>query len=254
MSSLAISSIVFACIFGGALIGMLLRICLPEGQLNAESKDVIKLAAGIIATMTALVLGLLVASAKTSFDAQRDGLAQLSASVIYLDRVLAHYGPESQDARETLRSSIADLIERTWPRVQSSGKQTDGLSATAGRYEGLFDQVQTLTPKTDAQRALQAEALSLVKEIGRTRWSIFAHKGSSIPVPFFVVMVSWLMLTLACFSLFARPSATVVAALLVCSLVVSSAIFLISELDRPFHGIIQISSAPLQNALEQLGK
>src|SRR5229473_5835180 len=102
MSSLAISGIVFACIFGGTLLGMLLRSFLHEKHLSSESKDLVKLAMGLIGTMTALVLGLLIASAKSSFDTQRNGLAQLSANIIFLDRVLAHYGPEAKGAREML--------------------------------------------------------------------------------------------------------------------------------------------------------
>ena len=90
MSSLAIGGIVFACIFGGALLGMLLRAILPDEHFSAETKDLVKLGMGLVGTMTALVLGLLVASAKGAFDAQRSGLAQLSGNVIFLDRILAH--------------------------------------------------------------------------------------------------------------------------------------------------------------------
>src|SRR6516164_1693898 len=103
MSSLAISCIVFACILGGTLLGMMLRTFLPEKHLSGESKDLVKLGMGLIGTMTALVLGLLIASAKSSFDTQRNGLAQLSANIIFLDRILAHYGPEAKESREQLR-------------------------------------------------------------------------------------------------------------------------------------------------------
>jgi hypothetical protein len=254
MSSLTIGAIVFACTFGGAVVGMLLRGYLSEQQLNSETKDVIKFSIGIIGTMAALVLGLLVGSAKATFDTQREGLAELSASVVYLDRVLAHYGPDAEEARKTLQSSVADMIERVWPNRREEGRSAGGTADATGRYEGIFDQVEALTPKTDAQRALQEAAIDLVKDIGRTRWSLFAHQGGSISVPFFVVVVLWFTLILAAFGLFAPPNPVVVAALLVCSLVLSSAIFLISELDQPFHGIIQIPSAPLENALKELGK
>src|SRR5436309_16009265 len=115
MNPLPVSGIVFACVFGGAILGMILRAFLPEKHLSAESKDLVKLGMGLIGTMTALVLGLLVASAKGSFDTQRNGLAQLSANIIMLDRVLARYGTESKDARETLRASVADMLQQTWP-------------------------------------------------------------------------------------------------------------------------------------------
>jgi hypothetical protein len=253
MSSLAISGIVFACILGGALIGMLLRSLLPEEHMSAESRDLVKLGMGLIGTMTALVLGLLVASAKGSFDTQRNGLAQLSANIIMMDRTLARYGTESASAREMLRASVADMLERNWPGESSQPGPTE-KGGTQGRYEGFFDKIQELTPKNDAQRALQAQAMKVATDTAQTRWLLFAQRSRSIPVPFLVVLVSWLALLLASFSLFAPRNALAFLTLLVCALAVSSAIFLILELDQPFSGTLQISSAPLRNALAQLGR
>ena len=233
---------------------MILRAFLPEHHLSAESKDVVKLGMGLIGTMTALVLGLLIASAKSSFDTQRNGLAQLSANIILLDRALAHYGPESKDAREMLRASVADMLQHTWPQENPQSGQAAAKVRTEGRYEGLYEKIQELAPKNDAQRALQAQALKTGADIAQMRWLMFAQKGSSIPTPFLVVMVCWLTLILASFSLFAPSNATVFSTLLVCALAVSSAVFLILELDRPFEGMIQISSAPLRAALAQLGR
>src|SRR5262245_38382431 len=254
MSPLAISGIVFACIIGGIVLGMILRAILPEKHLSAETKGLVNLGMGLIGTMTALVLGLLIASAKGSFDTQRNGLAQLSGNVIVLDRALAHYGMESKDAREMLRGSVADMLRRTWPEESPEPDRTEGRSATEGRYEGLFENIQALAPKTDAQRAWQALALKTATDIAQARWLLFAQKGSAIPTAFLAVMVCWLSLILASFSLFAPPNATVFITLLICALAVSSAVFLVLELDRPFNGMIQISSAPLRNALAQLGR
>jgi len=254
MSSLAISGIVFACIFGGIVLGMLLRALLPEKHLSSETKDLVKLGMGLIGTMTALVLGLLIASAKSSFDTQRNGLAQLAGNVVVLDRALAHYGTEAKEAREMLRASVADMLERTWPGENPQAGPAAARSATEGKYEGLYEKIQELTPQNDAQRAFQAQALKTAMDMAQSRWLLFAQKGSSIPTPFLVVMVAWLTLILASFSLFAPPNGTVFITLLICALAVSSAIFLILELDRPFDGIIQISSAPVRSALEQLGR
>jgi hypothetical protein len=254
MSSISISCIVFACIFGGTLLGMILRAVLPEHHLSAETKDVVKLGMGLIGTMTALVLGLLIASAKSSFDTQRNGLTQLSANFILLDRALAHYGPESKDARDMLRASVADMLRHTWPQEDPQSGQAEAKMGTEGRYEGLYEKIQGLAPKNDLQRALQAQALKTGADIAQMRWLMFAQKGSSIPTPFLVVMVCWLTLILASFSLFAPSNPTVFTTLLVCALAVSSAVFLILELDRPFDGRIQISSAPLRSTLEQLGR
>jgi hypothetical protein len=254
MSSLTISCIIFACIFGGTLLGMMLRAILPEEHLSAESKDIIKLGMGLIGTMTALVLGLLVASAKSSFDTQRTGLAQLAGNVIFLDRALAHYGTEAKDVREMLRASVADMLQRTWPEENAPSGQTEAKSGTEGRYEELYDKIQEIAPQTDSQRAFQAQAMKTALDMGQARWVLFAQKGRSIPTPFLVVMVAWVTLLLGSFSLFAPRNATVVITLLICALAISSAVFLILELDQPFNGMIQISSAPLRHALAQLGR
>src|SRR6516162_5321823 len=115
MSSMAISWIVFGVVFGGALLGMALRRLLPEHQLSPDSKDVVKLGMGLIGTMAALALGLLIASAKSSFDTQRNGLAQLSANVTLLDRILAQYGPVTKECREQLRETVATMLDQFWP-------------------------------------------------------------------------------------------------------------------------------------------
>jgi len=254
MNSLTVSYIVFGCIFAGILIGMILRAVLHEKHLSAESKDLIKLGMGLIGTMTALVLGLLIASAKSSFDTQRNGLAQLSGNVIFLDRILARYGPETSDTRTILRASVADMLQRTWPAENPASGPTPAKSGTEGRYEGLYEKIQELAPKSEAQRTLQAQALKTATDIGQARWILFAEKGSSIPTPFLVVMVAWLALILASFSLYAPPKPIVVLTLLICALAVTSAVFLILELDQPFGGMIQVPSAPLRSALTQLGR
>jgi hypothetical protein len=244
------SGIVFLCIFGGALLGMILRGLLPEPHLSPESKDVVKLGMGLIGTMSALVLGLLIASAKSSFDSQRNGVAQMAGNFIFLDRVLAHYGPEAKDAREKLRHSVASIVDRMSPAESSSATFQEGAP---GGSESLYEKFQGLSPKTESQRALQAQALKTGTDIAQSRWSLFAQRGSSIPTPFLAVLVFWLAIIFASFSLFAPRNATVLATLFVCSLSVAGAIFLILELDRHFGGVIQISDAPLREALAQLG-
>jgi hypothetical protein len=254
MSSLAISGIVFACIFGGAVLGMILRAILPEKHWSSESQDIVKLGMGLIGTMTALVLGLLIASAKSSFDTQRNGLAQLSGNVIALDRALAHYGKQSKDARKMLSDSVDDMRRRTWPQEYSEAGQKEAKSGTEGRYEALFEMILELKPENDAQRVFQTQAIKIVMDIAQARWVLFAQKGSSIPAPFLVILVFWLTLLFGSFSMFARPNVTVVVVMLLCALSVSAAIFLILELDRPFDGLIQISSDPLDRAFDKLGQ
>jgi hypothetical protein len=247
----SIGWIVLACVFGGALLGMALRPILPEHHLSAESKDVIKLGMGLTAMMSALVLALLTNSAKSSYDAQRNEVTQLSANIILLDRVLAHYGPEAKEARDLVKLSAAGMTDRIWPENRSGLAQLAPNTAVA---EGFFDKIQELSPQNEVQRSLQAQAIKTSIDIGQARLLLLEQGGRSIPMPFLALLVFWLTIIFLSFGLFAPPNATVIVTLFLCALSVSGAIFLIMELDRPFGGLIQISAAPLRDAIVHLGK
>ena len=251
MGSLAIRLIVFACIFGASLLGLFLRGVLPENHLRADSKDTVRLGMGMIATMAALVLGLLVASAKNFYDTQSSELTQLSANVILLDRVLAHYGQETKEVRDLLRGAVARTLDLIWHRDHQDHSQ---MAPTAGGSEILYDKIQALSPTTDVQRTLKAQASSMAVDLGKLRWLMFEQGTTGISKPLLVVLVLWLAIVFTSFGLFAPPNATVVATLFLCALSVSGAIWLILEMYAPYGGLIQISSAPLREALAHLGQ
>ena len=251
MSPIVISWIIFGCVFGGALLGMLLRKLLPEHHLDADSKSVVNLGMALIATMSALVLGLLIASAKSSFDAQRSEFIQMSANVIQLDRILARYGPETEEARDVLRRAALSL-DQNWSEDASRSAKLDS-SATRAAGASFYEKIQELAPSNDFQRSLQGQALQTALDLGKARSLLLEQTGSSIPTPFLVVLVFWLAVIFISFGLFAPYNATVITTLLVCALSVSGAIFLILELDSPFAGLLQISDIPLRDAIAHLG-
>jgi len=250
-NSTVVSLLVFTCVFGGALFGLFLHGALPQHHFTPDSKDVIKLGMGLVATMSALVLGLLVASAKNLYDAQSGALTSMSAKVVLLDRILAHYGPETAEARSHLRVSIAQILERMWPKGRASRAH---LEAPETDNERLIDQIQKLAPKDDAQRSLKSQALDILLGLGQTRWLWFTQGVTSISLPMLIMLVFWLTTLFISFGLLAPSNATVICILSVSALSVSGAIFLILELYTPYKGVIQISSAPLRAALTQLGK
>ena len=254
MSALLVAAIVLACVFGGALFGMVLRGLLPAAHLSEESKDVVRLGTGLVATMAALVLGLLVASAKGSYDTQKDGLDAIAANLTLLDTVLQQYGPPAQDARANLRRTVAGAMARLWP-ADAAQEPTLGAPETTAAGKSLHAQLLALTPATDMQRALQTQALQIGPERARTRLLLVAqHESTAISGVFLVILTFWLVVLFTSFGLFAPRNATVVTALLISALSVSGAIFLILELDQPFTGVIQISSAPLRSAFAHLGE
>ena len=230
---------------------MLLRKLLPEHHLDADSKSVVNLGMALIGTMSALVLGLLIASAKSSFDAQRGEFTQMSANIIQLDRILARYGPDTQEARDVLRRAALSL-DQNWSEDTSRSERLDS-SATRAAGASFYEKIQELAPGNDFRRSLQGQALQIASDLGRTRSLLLEQAGSSIPTPFLVVLVFWLSVIFTSFGLFAPYNATVVATLFVCALSVSGAIFLILELDSPFGGLIQISDIPLRDAIAHLG-
>ena len=250
MGSVAISLIVFACVFGGAVFGMFLRAALPPHHLSADSRDVVKLGMGLVATMSALVLGLLVSSAKTFYDGQSTELTEISARIVMLDRVLAHYGPETKEARDLLRGVVVRAIDRIWPQ---EGTRTSEVHPSSGA-EVVYDKIQALSPKDDKQRSLQAQALSIATGLGQTRWLMYEQRTNSVSKPLLVVLVFWLTVIFSSFGLFAPRNATVTVALLVSGVSVSGAIFLILEMYTPYSGLIEISSASLRFALAHLGQ
>jgi Na+/H+ antiporter NhaC len=251
MSSLTIGLVVFGCVFGGALLGVFLRTILPHHHLSSDSKDTVKVGMGLVGTMAALVLGLLVASAKGSYDAQSAELTQMSANVAILDRMLALYGPEAKEARAQLPGVVTRVLHQLWPQGGPGAVQS-GPTAAAG--ESIYTAIQGLSPTSDRQRSLQSQALSVVADIGKTRWLMYEQATTSISLPLLVILVLWLTAIFISFGLFAPSNATVIISLFVSALSVSGAILLILEMYTPFAGFIRISDAPLRAALAHLGQ
>jgi len=250
MSPVETSSIVFVCVLAGALLGMLLRKLLPEHHLSDNSQNIVMLAMGLVAAMTALVLGLLISSAKSAFDALSSEITSTSSKIIFLDHTLALYGPETKEARHLLRDAMAGVLNRMESKESANLRQWQ-TSTRDG--DALYEEVQGLLPKDDRQRSLKAEALSILLEIRQTRWLMYAQESTSMSVPMLIILVSWLTALFMSFGLFAPVNGTVAASLLVSALSVSCAILLILEMYAPYHGLIRLSGEPLRAALTQMG-
>jgi len=249
MAPITISLLAFILALVGVFLGSVMQRVLPEGHLSSDSKEVVKLSIGVVATLAALVLGLLVASAKSTYDARESEINQITAYVILLDNLLAKYGHEAQSARSTLRRAIPPVVDRIWREGQTG--QTGTFKATP-EGEAFYQQVQDLQPTNDMQRGLQARIVQVTNDLMQARFVLFSHLGSSIPLLFLAVLLLWMIILFAGFSLMAPANATTLASLVICALSVSGAIFLILELDQPFAGMMMISSGPLRDALPTL--
>lgn len=253
MSSLSIALIVFGCVLFSALFSMLLRAILPEHHLSRDTRDVVMVTMGLIATMVALVLGLLISSAKTSFDLENNGIQQTAANIIKLDRALARYGPETKEIREKFQRLIALRIQQVWPEGISTAEKMDTPERTRAN-EDILSAIHNLSPKTETQRELQSRAQQIALDMMGARWLMLVQAVNTVPPLFLVLVIFWLCILFGGFGLFAPRNGTVIVAFVLCGLAISSAIFLILEMNNPLGGMIKVSSLPLRYALSQLGQ
>jgi hypothetical protein len=247
---LIISAIAFVLVLGGALLGMYSRKITSADHLRDDVKDVVRLSTGLIGTIAALVLGLLIASAKNSYDARVTQFKQITANVILLDLLLEQYGPDTQNLRTMLRIGVPIIVERITNEGRSGKPAPFETTSEAQRF---IARIQDLKPNTEAQHALQTRVVNAAIQLAQSRLALFTQAHDSIPAPFLTILIFWLTIIFASFGLFVRPVPIVVATFVVGALSVSGALFLILEMDQPFEGLFQISTETLSNALAPLG-
>ena len=247
---LIIGIIVFAVISTGALVGYALRQYLPKRYLCEETKSTVSVSMAVVATFSALVLGLLISNASASFNALGGEVTTLSAQILRLDRLLGRYGPETRLARETLREyaelKTADLFPDNQADLRLSDPETYGL------LQQLEDSILALKPASARDKWWVDQAMTLAGKIGDTRWLLTQQAGRGSPKAFLALLVFWLTLLFASFGLFAPHNLTSAVTLTLCALAVAGAFGMILELERGFGGLIHISPQPLHQAIHKL--
>jgi hypothetical protein len=206
----------------------------------------------MISMMAALVIGLLVTSAKQTYDSTNAAIVQGGARVIVLDRVLASYGPGAKEVREHLRQGLAATIRLLWPDERVEGIL--GIFERNTAMERVFQEIRSLEPQDRRQQALQEQAQKLCEELVLSRWVQIEQAQTSLPALFLAILLFWLTMLYMSFGLLAPRNPTVLAAMFIGALSLAPALFLILEMNRPMSGAIRISSAPMLKALEHLGR
>jgi len=253
MFSLLVAFIVLVCMLGGLLLGFRFRSRLPLFHLKGDSKDVMITATGMMATLVALIIGLLLSSAKDSYDEASAGLTEMGAKTLTLDYVLSLYGAETKSVRDNLRIVIASGMERIWH--SHSPQQLDSLmSDKTNGMANVYRNIHELSPQNDSQKNLKTEALELSKDLLQSRWMMIEQTQEKLPSAFLVVLIFWLTILFVHFGLMGPPNRTTGSALTICALSLSSAIFFILELNNPLEGAIKVPSAPFEKALAIIGK
>jgi hypothetical protein len=238
--------IVLVSTFAASLIGLLVRRYMPSHHLAADTKDAVKLAIGLVTTMTALLLGLLINSTKSAYELQRAEVTQLASKIVVLDRTLARYGAEAQPARTLLHQSVREAISRMWPDTVDGEARLNPTSDA----EAVYHSLALLAPTTEQQTTLKGQAMSLAFEISQVRWLMFEQHHSTISHLMLVTLALWLVIIFSSFGLYAPGNAASVLAFLVASIAVSTAVLLMLELDTPFEGILKIPDTPMRTVLQ----
>ncbi len=232
------------------MAGLGLQRIVPVGHLGSDTKDSIRLASGLLVTMTALVLGMLVSTANTSYQQRKNDLAEMASKFVEVDRLLGSYGTEAAEARRELRNLAQSSLDRIW----SDRSTMDSSKNPKDNGRLLYNQLETLKPDSATQLITKNSAITASMSLRHTYWLMFlSSEENSLSFPLLAIVVSWLVAIFVSFGLFAPRNGTSTASLVVCALAVSAAIFVIMAMYSPFSGFMKISSYPIRDALSQMG-
>ena len=245
----AIGLIAFVAIFGGTLLGIFAARALPEHHLSTETRTAVSVSAAIVGTLSALVLGLMISTASSSFADRSREVTIISVDIIRINRMMQRYGPEADDVRAKLRTYANAKMQELFP---AAGKPSYTSEATVLLMEATQDAILSLTPTVERQRWLRSQALTLSDGVLQARWLLAEQAGSGIPLAFLILLILWLAIVFASFGLFAPLNATALTVLCLCSMAVSGGITMILELGSPFSGFVRVSAEPMRQALAQI--
>jgi hypothetical protein len=253
MRPIAIAAIVMVATCAAAAIGLIAQRFLPERHLGSETKDTVRLAIGTVTAMTALVLGLATASAKNTYDLTCRNVHDASVDLITIDRMLRRYGDEAAG----IRADVERMMKRrlAWLTAIGQGASNDyDPIRSAAWIEDAADRIHSLEPRDVRQEGIKVQLARLAENALRARWALAAEQYARMPLLFLLAIGSWLVVTFFSYGLFAQRNTVVFLTLFLCALSVSSAIFLILEMERPFSGFVRIRTEGIRHMETALGE
>ena len=255
MNSIESGLVVAACVFVGGMAGVMLHSLLPEPHRSKETQDVVRLGTGMLSVLASLVLGLLIATAKQTYDMVDHEMRQYSADLLLLNETLRDYGDAAREPRDLLRRHAEKVLHDVWPAVAKQQRipavRLEDREA-ARLLERVRETIRALTPADAGQKWLQEQALQVSASLLRQRLVLIQQEGATVQPIILVILVAWIGFIFASFGLNAPRNATVAGAFLVCSLAIGGAVFLVLEMDRPLNGVMKISGTPMVNALDEM--
>ena len=262
MREFASALIVFALLCASAGVGLFVRPHLPEHHRVRETTELMQVTIGLLATFAALVLGLLTASVKQTYDSAAHDREAYALQLGLLDRCLREYGPETTAAREQIQSYTAAVIAATWPNEpRPQGVQYPNVTRVAGvgappefaaMVERIGVEIARLDPSAGAQQRMQALCAERYNDVAHSRLSLIEDSRTEPYGPFYQVLAFWLMIIFGCFGLVAPRNSLAVITIALCALSLSSVIFVILDLSSLYDGFFSIPSTGMRRTLAMM--
>lgn len=244
------------------LLGRYVHRRMPDTVRTRETIETMQLVIGMLVTFAALVLGLLTASVKSSYDAADRDRHAYALRMTQLDRCLRDYGAETAPIRTDLAGYVAAVIASTWPHEPPPqgvrypnvrGMPVTGASPILGALmDHVGQQIRTLEPKTSAQTATWQSCRQDFRDVETAREAVIQDAAASLSAPFFWMLIFWLTVVFLALGLVVPRNRVAMLGVLLCALSLSSAVFVISDLSLPYRGLMAISSTATRAALTEM--
>lgn len=262
MSEVWSAIVVFMLLCGSAAVGFYVKPRLPESHRSTQSADLVRLVVGMLVTFSALVLGLLTTSVKDAFDTADRDRGLYAAQLTEMDRCLRNYGPAADAIRRQIQNYTGGVIASTWPdeppppgleHLDTASMPRLGESRTLGRIlNGIDLDIRRLQPADAFQARLAIDCSAQLADVVKRRWALIEEGHGSISQPFLRVLVFWLMVVFASFGLYAPRNTMVLVVIALCAICLTSALFVILDMDVPYGGLFGITSQSMRGALAHM--
>ncbi|AMR67581.1 bestrophin-like domain [Aquipseudomonas alcaligenes] len=249
MESIWITLGTFACLLSAALVMMYWSPRLSARHRDEETNTVVRLVANIFVVMTSLVFGLMINSAKNTFESIDTNLHAYATSLIIFDRTLKNYGDAAQDTR----TRLATYLEHAIANPYRGDEALQHRKSPATQYlDDIGVTLAAITPQSRYQETILADLRQQYHSLIEQRWRIVEQSEGAIPLPLIGMLIAWMTLIYASFGYRAPRNPMVVSMFTISALLIAASVYLVLDMDIPFHGPIQISDAPLRRALAEM--
>jgi hypothetical protein len=245
---ISIAAACFLAMLAATGLGMLLRRVLPDHHKDDKSLDAVIRAIGLVVTLTALVLGFFVNSAKGYYDGLSGNLRELGADIGALDRALERYGPAAAPLREQLRECGGTAVRILWPGADTRLPSSDGPPRQC--IEDLQDGIHAIPATNEREQRLRDQALQLASTIERQSLLLGEMTTSHMQTPLLLILVIWLATIYLGFGLVWPRTGTALVSLALSAGVCAGAILMILELYAPLSGLVSIDPSVIEVPLQ----